>query len=67
MSASTKKKLPRNEFHFYLQRVNKFSITKNKKKIIPRKRKYKESWQKYQFFYYIFIKTYAKLNIWFII
>lgn len=44
MNASSKKKLPRNEFHFYLQRVNRFSITKNKKKIIPRKRKYKESW-----------------------
>lgn len=36
-----KYKPPRNEFHFYLQRVNKFSITKNKKKEIYRKQKHK--------------------------
>jgi len=37
----SKYKPPRNEFHFYLQRVTRFSIHKNKKKVIARKRKYK--------------------------
>lgn len=40
----TKYKPPRNEFHFYLKRVTRFNIQKNKKKIIERKRKYKENW-----------------------
>lgn len=36
-------KTPRNEFHFYLKRVIKFNIQKNKKKQLPRKLKHKIS------------------------
>lgn len=35
---------PRNEFHFYLQQTAKASIQKDKKKTIPRKQKYKETY-----------------------
>lgn len=55
-----KYKPPRNEFHFYLQRVNKFSITKNKKKEIYRKRKHKVR-EDPDFFMYFLLKRSAKL------
>ena len=38
----TKKKTPRNEYHFHLQRRVNGKVHKDKSKVIPRKRKYKE-------------------------
>lgn len=39
-------KTPRNEFHFYLQRAcaNQAYVSKNKKRALPRKAKYKENY-----------------------
>lgn len=38
--AKNKKKTPRNEYHFHIQRRVKGSVSKDKSKIIPRKQKY---------------------------
>lgn len=34
--------LRRNELHFHIQKNTRATVTKNKKKIIPRKQKYKK-------------------------